>query len=1331
MVASSSSSSIVPGGTTSGTTTVSSSLIKTILHKSLAEGVYRDVVTRSSNYYYFLGKTLAWDDETSPPYPIDSFAYERAVRNEIITMKQIGPSDVCFVIPRNDWISGVVYDMYDDEYCNQIIGIDIISGGSSYNTLPTITITGGGGTGAEYTPVVLDGQIIGVDLVSRGTGYTSVPTVTVTGGSGGSGANLQAILNLSYSGENNIEDTIFYVMTDDYNVYKCLDNNNNSFSTVKPSGTSVTPISTSDGYIWKYMYNVPINLRNKFLSAEQIPVSSALTNQFYSNGSLDSILITNKGTGYTGATITVTGDGYREEDPVFISTVTPVTINSAGTNYFTAPTVTFGDPINSATLFIANSGVIIGQKLYNSVGDFFEVYSPGTLSSLQPTHRFGIVKNGTASLKYVGTRAKGTATLGTSTISLASGTVSTVPTTNLITVSSTTGFYAGQKIVFGTTIGTIVAANTYYILSVNSSTTLTITASIGGTAKTMTTSTGTSTVTVTSSFVSGVTPIGSVREINLTSAGSGYTSPPAITFGGAGGTLAATVAVSDIDGKFTCGASKLSVGDLVTISGVNTGTATITGYVSGTAYKVSAVNGTYPSITGFTLTTTGGSAIVTSVGTLVGLSYGTTLYSGSGAVATVKMNTISGSVLYTTVTNSGDNYSDDPSVIFGTSWSSEGEVALNDQIFASNRLYTVTSASTQLNISKSSYTGKSLSVSARDTAPAGIAFSSDGTKLFVLGDTGNNVVVYNLSTAYDVSTAVYSYESGALATETAPAGIAFSSDGLKMFVVGTSADTVQQYTLATAWTISTSALTAAASFSILSQDTTTGGLAFSADGTKMYIVGSTSDAVYQYTLSTAWSVATATYLGSFSVVTQTAAATDITFSADGLFMLITDATTDYVYQYKLTTAWTISTALYQYSFYVGGIEGNASGIALHPTNDYMYIIGTGTTSVYQYRSLLVSKLDTVAPSHTSGTATNGNTILTYVGQPASGTAIRRFGAGYSTNPAITFTSLDQGSGVVGVVNVDKSNAKLLPIIDGGQVVGITVENAGIGYTAATIAISGTGTNATMQADLNLGDIKSLQANNEILTTAGTINAIKLISGGYGYGVATIIISGDGVGATATATINTATGRITKINITNPGQNYTWADITITGNGQAATARAIISPYGGHGKSAPDELFARTLMFYSNVSNDLNQGVSVNNDYRQLGIIKNPRAYLDNTRYQNVIGSACFLLQGSINTTYFPKDMDCTVTRLVNGISVTRDYRVVSSTSNSVLIQSLDNDTPQLNDTFTNAASQTFTATNVTAPTVDKYSGQLMFIDNKAGFTPSDDETVTLRTVIRF
>jgi hypothetical protein len=956
----------------------SSSLIKTILHKSLAEGVYRDVVTRSSNYYYYLGKTLSWTDELNPPYPIDSYAYERNARSEIITMKQIGPSDVAFVIPRRNWTSGTVYDMYDDEYCNEILGINIISGGSGFTSLPTITISGGGGTGASYTPVVLDGQIIDVDFVSRGTGYTSTPTVTVTGG-GGVGANLQAILNLAYSGENNLEDANFYVMTDDFNVYKCLDNNLNVASTVKPTGTSVSPISTSDGYIWKYMYNVPINLRSKFLNDQQIPVVSALTNQFYSNGTVDSVIINNKGSGYTTATLTVSGDGSRVEDPIF---VTGATVSTAGTNYISAPTVTFSDPVSDASAFISGATVFLGQKIFNSVFDFYEITSPGTLSSSEPTHRLGIVQNGTAALKFAGTRAKGSASMTTPTIS-----------------------------------GVVIA-------------------------------------------------------------GTG--------------------------GQFTCTATTIAVGNLIAISGTFGGTGSITGYSNPTTYKVSAITGSGSSVTGFTLTTTSDVAIVTTAGTPTGLTYSNTsrqsvasvsltgavreinlitggsgyttapsiTFSGGGgssAVASAKMNAVTGSVLYVTVTNPGDNYTSDPTVTFGTAFPLSTAVLVGEQYFVAGRLYTIT--------------------------------------------------------------------------------------------------------------------------------------------------------------------------------------------------------------------------------------------------------GAGTTSSSN-------------PTHTSGSATNGTATVAYAGVPATGSVVRRFGAGYSTVPTVSFSG-SGGSGAIAAVNVSKSEAKLYPILDGGQITGVTVENSGIGYSTATIAVSGDGTGASLNVDLNVGNIASLQANNEILTTAGTINAIKLISGGYGYGVATVAIQGDGTGATATATINTATGRITKINITNPGQNYTFANVVITGNGKAGRARAIMSPFGGHGKNAPDEFFARTLMFYSNVSNDLNQGLEVNNDYRQLGIIKNPRAYGANTRFTGVIGSACFLVQGSINTTYFPKDTNITVDRVISGTTFERRYRVVSSTSTAALVQSLDNDIPATNDIFTNDASQTFTASSVSNPTVDKYSGQLMFIDNKAGFTPSDEETVTLRTIIRF
>jgi sugar lactone lactonase YvrE len=82
--------------------------------------------------------------------------------------------------------------------------------------------------------------------------------------------------------------------------------------------------------------------------------------------------------------------------------------------------------------------------------------------------------------------------------------------------------------------------------------------------------------------------------------------------------------------------------------------------------------------------------------------------------------------------------------------------------------------------------------------------------------------------------------------ETNPSSIFFSTDGTKMFVLGLTTTTVYQYTLSTGFDISTASYSSN-SFSVSSQDANTTGLTFNSDGTKMYVAGNTNDSVYEYT----------------------------------------------------------------------------------------------------------------------------------------------------------------------------------------------------------------------------------------------------------------------------------------------------------------------------------------------------------------------------------------------------------------------------------------------------------------------------------------------------
>jgi hypothetical protein len=166
---------------------------------------------------------------------------------------------------------------------------------------------------------------------------------------------------------NLIESDSFYVMTEDYNVYKCLWNAGGAASTTKPTGVSTSPFTTADSYVWKYMYTVTTAKALKFLTNDYIPVQTLDgddgTDQWdvqaaAVDGGVHVVKVTSGGSAYGSApAVTITGDGTGATANSTISggVVTAVTITAAGTGY-TRASVTFASGAAAATAIISPKG---------------------------------------------------------------------------------------------------------------------------------------------------------------------------------------------------------------------------------------------------------------------------------------------------------------------------------------------------------------------------------------------------------------------------------------------------------------------------------------------------------------------------------------------------------------------------------------------------------------------------------------------------------------------------------------------------------------------------------------------------------------------------------------------------------------------------------------------------------------------------------------------------------------------------------------------------------------------------------------------------------------
>lgn len=340
-------------------------------------------------------------------------------------------------------------------------------------------------------------------------------------------------------------------------------------------------------------------------------------------------------------------------------------------------------------------------------------------------------------------------------------------------------------------------------------------------------------------------------------------------------------------------------------------------------------------------------------------------------------------------------------------------------VFKANRaksVGTVTAGTETYDIANASYDSVSFSVQTQDSAPQDLTFKSDGTKMYVIGAANDNIYQYSLSTAWDLSTASYDSVSFSVASqEISPSDVFFKPDGSKFYICGFANDTVFQYSMSTAWDISTASYDSI-SFSVATQEDNPRGIVFKPDGTKLFVIGNGSDAVQEYSLSTAWDLSTASHSSSFSVSSQETAPQGLFFHPDGDKFWIT-GNSDKVWQYSLSTAWDVSTASYSsLNFSTTGQMGIPVGVEFKSDGTKMYLIDNQSSQyIYQYSTGTATTLDLSTGNYFSHTP-SVNTVFAFNNPPASGTAagfaLALTGANVGSSYDIANASYDNKSVVV-------------------------------------------------------------------------------------------------------------------------------------------------------------------------------------------------------------------------------------------------------------------------------------------------------------------------------
>lgn len=253
----------------------------------------------------------------------------------------------------------------------------------------------------------------------------------------------------------------------------------------------------------------------------------------------------------------------------------------------------------------------------------------------------------------------------------------------------------------------------------------------------------------------------------------------------------------------------------------------------------------------------------------------------------------------------------------------------------------------------------------------------------------------------------------------------------------------------------------------------------------------------------------------------------------------------------------------------------------------------------------------------------------------------------------------------------------------------------------------------------------------------SIDIVRITNSGNNYvdGSLQDIITVDGDGTGAILKANVSDGQVVDIIIQNRGLNYTRANLSFSdvsgGIGTNAAASVVLSPQNGHGYDPIDELYANTIIFSVNFDGNESGVFPVDNEYREVTILKNP--YEQGTT--DLADAELYTLYTKIKTSPGVGDFnnDEIVFQGFDYETSTFSAEVISfdEVQNILYVNNVQGSLTNNQPLKGLESGSIRVAINKTDPTLQLFSGKILYISDKTPISRDADQTDTLKFILSF